>query len=315
MRTKRREKHKIRQDLQDIQDIENFAFPKERHLRKTNPPLAEMIRWLCANTCPMECCSAGPYQGIPLGHKSCRIISDNMISIVIAAYNEEQRIGKSLLKIKDYLDAQNFAYEIIVVDDGSTDNTRQVAIGYQSEISNLKIISYPNNKGKGYALRQGVLASKGESVLVSDADLSTPIEELSFMLPLISGREYDIVIGSRALNPETIIKKQPWWRQGMGKIFNRIVRLLVLEGFKDTQCGFKLFSGEAARNLFKNARVDRFAYDVEILALAKKRSYRVMEVPVRWLNSPDSKVNPIFDSLQMIFDLVKIRLRIGKAKK
>ena len=237
-----------------------------------------------------------------------------MISIIIAAYNEEQRIGKSLLKIKDYLDARNFAYEIIVVDDGSTDNTRQVAIGYQSEISNLRIISYPNNKGKGYALRQGVLASKGESVLVSDADLSTPIEELSFMLPLISTHEYDVVIGSRALNPDTIIKKQPWWRQGMGKIFNRIVRLLVLEGFKDTQCGFKFFSGEAARTLFKNARVDRFAYDVEILALAKKRNYRVAEVPVRWLNSPASKVHPVFDSLQMLFDLVKIRLRIGKER-
>ena len=238
-----------------------------------------------------------------------------MISIVIAAYNEEQRIGKSLVKIKDYLNSQNFAYEIIVVDDGSTDNTKQVAIAYQSENSNLKIISYPINKGKGYALRQGVLASKGKSVLVSDADLSTPIEELSYVLPLISTHEYDVVIGSRALKPDTIIKKQPWWRQGMGKIFNRIVRLLVLEGFKDTQCGFKLFSGEASRALFKNARVDRFAYDVEILALAKKSRYRVTEVPVRWVNSPASKVHPVFDSLQMLFDLVRIRLRIGKEKK
>jgi dolichyl-phosphate beta-glucosyltransferase len=238
-----------------------------------------------------------------------------MISIVIAAYNEEQRIGKTLLKIKDYLDSQNFAHEIIVVDDGSTDDTKQLAIDYQSEISNLKIISYPSNKGKGYALKQGVLASKGESVLVSDADLSTPIEELSYMLPLLSTHEYDVVIGSRALKPDTIIKKQPWWRQGMGKIFNKIVRLLVLEGFKDTQCGFKLFSGEAARILFKEARIDRFAYDVEILTLAKKRSYRITEVPVRWVNSPASKVHPVFDSSQMLFDLVKIRLRIGKEKK
>ena len=238
-----------------------------------------------------------------------------MISIVIAAYNEEQRIGKSLLKIKDYLDAQDFAYEIIVVDDGSTDNTRQVVMGYKPEITNLKIISYPKNKGKGYGLRQGILASKGETVLISDADLSTPIEELSHMLPLISSREYDVMIGSRALKTSNIIIKQPWWRQGMGKIFNRIVTLLVLEGFNDTQCGFKLFSGKVARNLFKDACIDRFAFDVEILALAGKRGYKVSEVPVRWINSPDSKVNPIFDSLQMLFDLVKIRLRIGKAKK
>lgn len=237
-----------------------------------------------------------------------------MISIVIAAYNEAQRIEKTLVKIKAYLDARNFVYEIIVVDDGSTDNTRQVAIGYQPEIINLNVIGYADNKGKGYALRQGVLASKGESVLVSDADLSTPIEELSSMLPLITTHAYDVVIGSRGLNPETIIKKQPWWRQGMGKIFNRMVRLLVLEGFKDTQCGFKLFSGETARTLFKNARVNRFAYDVEILALAMKSRYRVIEVPVKWLNSPASKVHPVFDSLQMLFDLVKIRLRIGKEK-
>jgi len=237
-----------------------------------------------------------------------------MISIVIAAYNEEQRIGKSLLKIKDYLDAQNIAYEIIVVDDGSTDNTRQVVIGYKKEIANLKIVSYPTNKGKGYALRQGVFASIGEAVLLTDADLSTPIEELSHMLPLISSSEYDVVIGSRALKPSTIIKKQPWWRQGMGKIFNKIVRFLVLDGFHDTQCGFKVFSGEVARSLFKDARIDRFAYDVEILAMAKKKGFNIIEVPVKWINSPASKVHPIFDSLQMFFDLVKIRLRIKPRK-
>jgi len=239
-----------------------------------------------------------------------------MISIIIAAYNEEQRIGKSLLKIKDYLNAQNLAYEIIVVDDGSTDSTRQVAKGYKANIANLKIVSYPTNKGKGYALRQGVFASIGEAVLLTDADLSTPIEELSHMLPLISSSEYDVVIGSRALKPETIIKKQPLWRQGMGKIFNKIVRFLVLEGFQDTQCGFKLFSGKVVRSLFKDACIDRFAYDVEILAMARKKSFKILEVPVKWINSPASKVHPIFDSLQMFLDLVKIRLRIkpGKTK-
>ena len=237
-----------------------------------------------------------------------------MISIVIAAYNEEQRIGESLLKVRNYLDGQDLEYEIIVVDDGSMDNTKQVVEDYVPEITNLKIISYPKNKGKGYALKQGVLASKGELVLASDADLSTPIEELSSLLPLISNHEYDVVIGSRALKTSTIIIKQPWWRQGMGKIFNRIVTLLVLEGFNDTQCGFKLFSGEAARSLFKGARIDRFAYDVEILAMARKKDYRILEIPIRWINSPASKVHPIFDSLQMLFDLIKIRLRIGKAK-
>ncbi len=233
-----------------------------------------------------------------------------MISIVIAAYNEEKRIGKSLLKVKEYLTGQNLDYEIIIVDDGSTDNTKQMAMGYKPEITNLKMISYPINKGKGYALRQGVLASTGVAVLLTDADLSTPIEELSHMLPLISSSEYDVVIGSRALKPETIIKKQPWWRQGMGKIFNKIVRFLVLEGFQDTQCGFKLFSGKVVRSLFKDAHINRFAYDVEILAMAKKKGLKILEVPVKWINSPASKVHPIFDSLQMFLDLVKIRLRI-----
>ena len=238
-----------------------------------------------------------------------------MLSIVIAAYNEQNRIGESLLKIKAYLDARGSDYEIIVVDDGSTDNTRQMAANYKSEITNLKVIGYPENKGKGYALRQGVFASKGDAVLLTDADLSTPIDELDRLLPLISNQQHDVVIGSRALEPNKVLKKQPWWRQGMGKTFNRIVKVLVLDGFNDTQCGFKLFSGEAAKSLFKEARIDRFAYDVEILALAKKNGYRISEMAVRWINSPESKVNPIFDSMQMLFDLVKIRLRMGKEKK
>jgi len=237
-----------------------------------------------------------------------------MISIVIAAYNEENRIGESLLKIKEYLDEQGSDYEIIVVDDGSTDNTRRVAANYNSEIKNLKVIGYPANKGKGYALRQGVFASSGDAVLLTDADLSTPIEELDRLLPLISEQQHDVVIGSRALEPNKILKKQPWWRQGMGKIFNRIVKILVLDDFDDTQCGFKLFSDRAARILFKYARVNRFAYDVEILALAKKKGYRISEVPVKWINSPASKVNPIFDSMQMLFDLIKIRMRVRENK-
>jgi dolichyl-phosphate beta-glucosyltransferase len=237
-----------------------------------------------------------------------------MISIVIAAYNEEKRIRQSLFKVKEYLTALDMDYEIIVVDDGSTDYTSKVVTDLTPDIPYLKVIRYERNMGKGYALRKGVLSSKGEIVLLTDADLSTPIEELSRLLPLIYDNTCDIAIGSRALALSKIIKKQPWWRQSMGKLFNKIVKIVVLDDFNDTQCGFKMFSGDIARGLFKEARINRFAYDVEILALAKKKGYRISEVPIRWINSPESKVNPIRDSFQMLFDLLRIRFIVGSAR-
>src|SRR4030067_3493077 len=241
-------------------------------------------------------------------------ISPGSISIIIAAFNEEKRIIPSLLKIKEYINKQNSPYEIIVVDDGSTDNTHTVVRDLIKDIPYLKVIHYAPNKGKGHALRTGVLASKGEIILLSDADLSTLIEELSKLLPLIYNHKCDIAIGSRALALSEIVKKQPWWRQSMGKFFNNLVKTLVIEDFKDTQCGFKVFRGDIARNLFKEAQIDRFAYDVEILAIGKKKGGKIGESPVRWLNSPESKVNPVKDSLQMFGDLLRIRITIGKAK-
>jgi dolichyl-phosphate beta-glucosyltransferase len=237
------------------------------------------------------------------------------ISIIIAAFNEEKRIIPSLLKIKEYINKQNIPYEIIVVDDGSTDHTHTVVRDLIKDIPYLKVIHYAPNKGKGHALRTGVLASKGEIILLSDADLSTPIEELSKLLPLIYNHKCDIAIGSRALALSEIVKKQPWWRQSMGKFFNKLVKALVIEDFKDTQCGFKVFRGDIARNLFKEAQIDRFAYDVEILAIGKKKGCKIVETPVRWINSPESKVNPVKDSLQMFGDLLKIRMTIGKSRK
>jgi dolichyl-phosphate beta-glucosyltransferase len=234
------------------------------------------------------------------------------ITVIIAAYNEETRICPSLLKVSEYLCTNQLKHEIIVVDDGSSDATSRVVEALASRIRNLKIIRYPVNRGKGYALRQGVLASKGTLLLLTDADLSTPIEELQKLSTFIIEKKCEIAIGSRALSSSEIIVKQPWLRQKMGKVFNKIIRALVLDGFSDTQCGFKLFSGDIARQLFREAQIDRFAYDVEILALAKKNGYKVSEVPVKWINSFDSKVNPFFDSLQMLKDIFKIRMRLGK---
>ena len=237
-----------------------------------------------------------------------------MISIVVPAYNEEKRIRGSLIEACSFLKDTDLDYEMIVVDDGSSDRTSEIVRTLASDIPGLKLVRYEKNRGKGYALRTGVLATKGNCVLVMDADLSTPMEELWKLKPYLAEGGVDVAIGSRALALSDILRKQPWWRQGMGKIFNSIVRVLVIGGFSDTQCGFKMFTGNVARELFGQAKIDRFAYDVEILALAVRKGYRIVEVPIRWINSPESKVSPVKDSFQMLADILRIRIRVGKAR-
>jgi dolichyl-phosphate beta-glucosyltransferase len=237
-----------------------------------------------------------------------------MISVVIPAYNEEKRIGNSLSEARAFLGDSGMDYEVVVVDDGSSDRTSRIVERMARISPKVRLVRYEENKGKGHALRTGVLVTKGDFVLVMDADLSTPLEELGKLIPYLAEGEFDVAIGSRALALSDIIRKQPWWRRGMGKTFNRIVKMLVIGDFQDTQCGFKLFAGDIARKLFGEAKIDRFAYDVEILALAKKMGYSIKEVPIRWINSPESRVDPLKDSLRMLVDLVRIRLSVGKAE-
>ena len=237
-----------------------------------------------------------------------------MISVVVPAYNEEKRIRPSLMEACSFLDNTPLDYEMIVVDDGSSDRTSEVVRDLSSDTPNLKLLRYGKNRGKGYALRTGVLATKGDPVLVMDADLSTPMEELWKLMPYLTEGRAHVAIGSRALALSDIIRKQPWWRRWMGKIFNHLVRVLAIDGINDTQCGFKMFTGDVARELFGQATIDRFAYDVEILALAARKGYGIAEVPIRWINSPESKVNPVKDSLRMLADILRIRILVGKAK-
>jgi dolichyl-phosphate beta-glucosyltransferase len=232
-------------------------------------------------------------------------------TIVMAAYNEEERLPETLVKIQAYLERTGEKAEVIVVDDGSADGTAAVVASFCGHFPPLRLISYARNRGKGYALRRGVLASRGSLILLTDADLSTPIEELDNLKPFVCGEGYHVAIGSRALPLSQVVQAQPPWRRAMGWLFKKLVRTLVIDGFSDTQCGFKLFSGDVARTLFREARIHRFAYDVEILALARKEGHRVAEVPVEWKNSAASTVRPVLDSLQMLADLIRIAISMA----
>jgi len=230
------------------------------------------------------------------------------ISVVIPAYNEENRISKTLYGIHDYLKTKDYDYEVIVVDDGSLDGT--VLKAQESSLfkaGKLKIIKNGVNAGKGRAVKNGILNSSGELVLFSDADLSTPIREVDKFIEYINSGS-DMVIGSRSVLNSSVIVHQPWYRELMGKTFNLFVKLFVMWGFNDTQCGFKLFRGDLAREIARHMRIDGFAFDVEMLYIAKAKKYNVKECGVTWENSPESKVKLFHGPVSMFFDLFKIKI-------
>jgi len=199
--------------------------------------------------------------------------------------------------------------EVLIVDDGSKDRTAQCVEAMREKIPGLRLLRNGGNKGKGFSIRHGFTQSRGRWVLLTDADLSTPLEELHKLLPYLTERGYAAAIGSRAVDPSKVEVPQGWLRRNMGITFNRLVRLFTSLPFRDTQCGFKLLDRESFIPIFRLSRVDRFSYDVEILMLAHRRGIRIAEVPVIWRNSPQSKVNFLTDSLQMLKDIVRIALR------
>ncbi len=227
------------------------------------------------------------------------------LSIVVPAFDEASRLGPSLRRILDHLARRPEPAEVLVVDDGSSDATAEVAAAFAGE--GVRVLRHPVNRGKGAAVRTGLAAAAGAWVLVTDADLSAPIEDLA---RLEAHRdEAEVVLGSRAVADSRITTHQPLYRELMGKTFNLMVRLAGVRGIHDTQCGFKLLAGDAARRLAAELTVDRFAWDVELVWLARRRGYRVVEVGVSWANSPASRVDPLFDSLSMLRDLVRFRWR------
>lgn len=228
------------------------------------------------------------------------------LSIVIPAFNEEPRISGTLSQVIEYLAGQDYGWEIVVADDGSRDHTAQLVGRVIVEHPNVRILRL-SHRGKGWAVKHGMLAAQGEYRLLCDADLSVPIEQVERLLPPL-GPGSDIVLGSREA-PGAARIGEPARRHLMGRVFNRLVSRLAVPGLSDTQCGFKCFRGEAVQDLFGRLTIDGFAFDVELLYLARKRGLTFAEVGVDWYYRPESKVRPFRDSLAMTLDLLKIRWR------
>lgn len=230
-------------------------------------------------------------------------------TIVVPAYNEAERLPFTLPQIMAFAESQDFPVEVIVVDNASTDRTSEIVRQMQSLHPGLVLLHQPI-RGKGAAVRKGMLAGRGEYLFICDADLAMPIEEASKFLPP-QVPEYDVAIASREL-PGAVRYNEPWYRHLMGRIFNLIVRSLAVPGIQDTQCGFKSFRRPVAQDLFTTQKIDGWAFDVEILHIASRRGYRMIEIPIHWYYGEGSRVSPIRDSFNMLFEVLRVR-RNGRA--
>jgi len=235
------------------------------------------------------------------------------ISVIIPAYNEEKRLGQNLAKILAFLNMKRYNYEVIIVNDASTDGTAGVAEDFRKKNKRVNIVNLRHKKAgntKGLAVKQGMLHAKYDLALFTDSDKSTPITELDKLMRFID--DYDVVIGSRSIKGANVKVHQPFLRELMGKIFNKIVRILTVKGIVDTQCGFKLFRD--CRQLFRKQLIMGWAFDVELLFLAQKSGKKIKEVPVVWINDPNTKVHAIRSAIQMFQQVLQVRMNwmLGK---
>ena len=227
-----------------------------------------------------------------------------LLTIVIPAYNEERRLPTTLPRVVAFAEAQDYPVDVLVVDNASTDRTSDVARHIAAEHPIISLLYQPL-RGKGAAVRKGMLEGRGEYLFICDADLAMPIEEVSkFLPPTLSN--YDVAIASREARG-AVRHNEPWYRHVMGRVFNLLVRLLAVPAIQDTQCGFKCFHREAARDIFATQIVDGWAFDVEILYIARRRGYRIVEVPIHWYYGQGSRVSPIRDSINMVMEVLRIR--------
>jgi dolichyl-phosphate beta-glucosyltransferase len=234
-----------------------------------------------------------------------------MLSVIVPAYNEAQRLPSTLQALRVYLDGAGEEYEdyeVIVVDDGSADATAELAESLTAGWPQLRVIRLPENRGKGASVQAGMLAASGDLRLFTDADLSTPITELAKLRARISGTT-TVAIGSRAVADSRVEVHQPGSRELMGRTYNRLLQLLVLRGLHDTQCGFKLFTGEVAIACFTSLRTPRFGFDAEVLLRARRLGWQIAEVGVIWRHAENSRVSPLRDSLGTLLDLLRLWVR------
>jgi dolichyl-phosphate beta-glucosyltransferase len=229
------------------------------------------------------------------------------LAVVVPAYNEEPRLARSLERIREYLSEQAYEWGIVVVDDGSTDTTPDITRRFAGSDDRFRLISYSPNRGKGFAVRTGMIDADADWLLLCDADLAAPIEEVEKLF----AAEKPIAIGSRPLRESSLEVRQPWWREAAGRMFNFAVQALSIRGIKDTQCGFKLFSRESAKAIFPRCRFDGFSFDFEALMIGQKLGYEIAEVPIRWSHQEGSKVRLFRDGTRMLRDLVRLRLTLG----
>lgn len=240
-------------------------------------------------------------------------MKNTFLSVIIPTYNEEKRLPKTLKSVSDYLSKQSFESEIIVVDGGSTDKTVQIAEELKPEIKNLSILRCEKNQGKGYSVKLGMLNTNGDYRIFMDADNSTSIDQIEKMWPYFE-KGYDIVIGSRDIKGAILDPPQPLYRRFLGKVFRFLVSFICgLWEIKDSQCGFKCFTKKSAKDIFKRCKINGFAFDVEVLVIAKKLGYKIKEVPVYWKNDPFSKVK-LKNIVKMGLDLINIRINLLKGE-
>jgi glycosyltransferase involved in cell wall biosynthesis len=227
-------------------------------------------------------------------------------SIVIPAYNESQRIGATLEKVLAHIAERQWTAEVIVVNDGSRDDTAEVVRRFVRQNPVVRLVENPGNRGKGYSVRHGMMEARGDVQMFSDADLSSPIYEADKLFAAIAAGA-DVAIGSRWVDAALQVRRQPAMRQIMGRIFNLLLRLILGLKFEDTQCGFKAFTRRAAQAIFPRQRVERWGFDPELLFLASKAGLAIREVPVDWAHDDRSKINPVKDGIRMFFEIVSVR--------